>query len=132
LGCVCSALCSLLLLLIDTVSNAAPEDQALTTAGSYLFRSLGSVVGVSLSATIIQQSLRNNLKEALGSGKEADKVVQKVRQSLDAIKKLDPKVAHVVRECYARAVVNGFALMVGITFLAIVSSVFIREKRLSR
>jgi hypothetical protein len=93
---------------------------------------LGSVVGVSLSATVIQQSLRNKLKEALGSGQEADKVVQKVRKSLDAIKKLDPKVAQVVRECYAHAVTNGFGLMVGITFLAVVSSIFIREKRLSR
>jgi predicted MFS family arabinose efflux permease len=114
------------------VSNAAPEDQAVTTAGSYLFRSLGSVVGVSLSSTVIQQSLRNSLREALGSGKEAEKVVQKVRKSLDAIKTLDPKVAQVVRDCYEHAVTNGFALMVGITFLAVVSSVFIREKRLSR
>ena len=119
-------------MLIDEVSNAAPEDQAVTTAGSYLFRSLGSVVGISLSSTVIQQSLRGNLKEALGSGEEADKVIQKVRRSLDAIKKLDPKVAQVVRDCYEHAVLNGFALMTCVTFLAVVSSIFIREKRLSR
>jgi hypothetical protein len=119
-------------LLTRKVSNAAPEDQAVTTACSYLFRSLGSVVGVALSSTIIQQSLRSNLKEALGSGKEADKVVQKVRRSLDAIKKLDPKIAELVRDCYEHAVINGFALMVGIVSLAVVSSIFVREKRLSR
>jgi hypothetical protein len=118
--------------LIDAVSNAAPEDQAVTTACSYLFRSLGSVVGVSLSSTVIQQSLRDSLKEALGSGKEAENVVQKVRKSLDAIKELDPKTAQLVRDCYKQAVINGFTLMVGITVLAVVSSVFIREKRLSR
>ena len=117
---------------MNTVSNAAPDDQAVTTACSYLFRSIGSVVGVSLSATVIQQSLRNNLKESLGSGKEADQIIKKVRRSLDAIKELDPNVAQVVRECYAHAVATGFGLMVGITFLAVVSSVFIREKRLSR
>ena len=119
-------------MLICEVSNAAPEDQAVTTASSYLFRSLGSVVGISLSSTVIQQSLREYLKESLGSGKEADNVVQKVRRSLDAIKELDPKVAQVVRECYEHAVIDGFALMVGVVFLAVVSSVFIREKRLSR
>jgi hypothetical protein len=119
-------------LLTDEVSNAAPEDQAVTTACSYLFRSLGSVVGVALSSTIIQQSLRSNLKDALGSGKEAEKIVQKVRRSLDAIKSLDPKVMQVVRDCYERAVINGFALMVGIVSLAVVSSIFVREKRLSR
>ena len=119
-------------MLIDEVSNAAPEDQAITTAGSYLFRSLGCVVGISLGSTVIQQSLRGNLKEALGSGEKADNVVQKVRRSLDAITKLDPKVAQVVRGCYERAVIDGYALMVGIVFLTVVSSVFVKEKRLSR
>ena len=119
-------------MLIDEVSNAAPDDQAVTTACSYLFRSLGSVVGISLSSTIIQQSLRGNLGEALGSGKEADKIVRQVRRSLDAIKKLDPKIAELVRDCYGNAVMNAFALMAGVAFFALVSSVFIREKRLSR
>ena len=119
-------------MLTHEVANAAPEDQAVTTACSYLFRSLGSVVGIALGSTIIQQSLRSNLKDALGSGKEAEEIVQKVRRSLDAIKSLDPKVMQVVRDCYQHAVTNGFALMVGIVFLAIVSSIFVREKRLSR
>jgi MFS family permease len=123
---------SLLLLLTHEVANAAPEDQAVTTACSYLFRSLGSVVGIALGSTTIQQSLRSNLKDALGSGKEAEEIVQKVRRSLDAIKGLDPKVMQVVRDCYQHAVINGFALMVGIVFLAVVSSIFVREKRLSR
>jgi outer membrane lipopolysaccharide assembly protein LptE/RlpB len=119
-------------LLIHEVANAAPEDQAVTTACSYLFRSLGSVVGIALGSTTIQQSLRSNLKDALGSGKEAEEIVQKVRRSLDAIKSLDPKVMRVVRDCYQHAVINGFALMVGIVFLAVISSIFVREKRLSR
>ena len=38
--------------LIALISNAAPEDQAVTTACSYLFRSLGSVMGIAISATV--------------------------------------------------------------------------------
>ncbi len=114
------------------VSNAAPEDQAITTAGSYMFRQLGSVIGISLCATVIQQSLRGYLTESLGSGKEADKIVQEVRRSLDVIKTLDPKVRKLVRESYGRATRDGFALMISITFFAVVASLFLREKRLSR
>jgi predicted MFS family arabinose efflux permease len=118
--------------LIALISNAAPEDQAVTTACSYLFRSLGSVIGISLSSTVVQQSLRNNLIRDLGSGEEADKIVQRVRRSLDYIRTLDPEVRDVVRRCYEHAARDGFALMIGITFFAMISSFFMREKRLSR
>lgn len=118
--------------LIALISNAAPEDQAVTTACSYLFRSLGSVIGISLSATVVQQSLRFHLIDDLGSGAEAEKIVQRVRRSLDYIKTLDPQVRDVVRRCYGHAARDGFALMIGIGFFALVSSFFIREKRLSR
>jgi predicted MFS family arabinose efflux permease len=118
--------------LIALISNAAPEDQAVTTACSYLFRSLGSVIGISLSSTVVQQSLRNNLIRDLGSGEEAEKIVQRVRRSLDYIRTLDPEVRDVVRRCYGHAARHGFALMIGITFFAMISSFFIREKRLSR
>lgn len=80
----------------------------------------------------MQQSLRTNLKEALGSGKEAEKIVQQVRRSLDVISQLDPNVGKVVRECYGRATRDGFALVIGITFFAVVASFFVKEKRLSR
>jgi predicted MFS family arabinose efflux permease len=118
--------------LIALISNAAPEDQAVTTACSYLFRSLGSVIGISLSSTVVQQSLRNHLIHDLGSGKEADKIVQKVRRSLEYIKTLEPEVREVVRRCYGHAVRDSFVLMIGIVFFATVSSFFIREKRVSR
>lgn len=118
--------------LIALISNAAPEDQAVTTACSYLFRSLGSVIGISLSSTVVQQSLRSHLIQRLGGGEEADRIVQRVRRSLDYIRTLEPGVREVVRRCYGHAARDGFAFMIGITFFALVSSFFIREKRLSR
>lgn len=117
--------------LIALISNAAPEDQAVVTACSYLFRSLGSVIGISLSSTVVQQSLRNCLLRGLGSGQEADQIVRRVRRSLDYIRTLEPEFADVVRNCYGHAVRDGFALMIGIVFFAMASSFFIREKKLS-
>ena len=108
--------------LIGLIANASPEDQAVATACSYLFRSLGSVVGLSLSATVVQQSLRNQLRDRLESGKDADQIMQEVRESLDYIKTLEPGVREIVRQCYGSATRAGFGLMLGIVAFAMLSS----------
>ena len=108
--------------LISIIANTPPEDQAVATACSYLFRSLGSVIGLSISATVVQQSLRNQLQDKLHSGKDADEIVRKVRESLDVIKTLEPTVAGIVRNCYGIATSHGFMLMTGIVACALISS----------
>lgn len=118
--------------LIALISNAAPEDQAVTTACSYLFRSLGSVMGIAISATFIQQQLRQSLKTTLGSGDEAAKLEQGVRRSLDFLKSLPLDVQALVRDAYGEAVRRGFAFMLGIALGATIASFFIQEKRLTR
>ncbi|KFZ01292.1 hypothetical protein V500_00807, partial [Pseudogymnoascus sp. VKM F-4518 (FW-2643)] len=50
--------------LIALVACADPSNMAIVTACSYLFRSLGSVVGASLSAALIQQRLRYQLAKS--------------------------------------------------------------------
>ncbi|KAL4784568.1 major facilitator superfamily-domain-containing protein [Aspergillus varians] len=118
--------------LISLISNATPEDQAVVTACSYLFRSLGSVIGLSLSSTVVQQVLRSRLRYALRDSKDIDRIVDGVRQSLDFIRTLDPVVAKTVRDCYEWATNKGFAFLVGVVFFALVSSSFIRERSLTR
>lgn len=102
------------------------------TACSYLFRSLGSIIGLSLSATVVQQILRERLRSALRDSKDIDRIVQGVRQSLEFIKTLDPQIRDIVRRCYGTATNLGFAFMIGIVFFALFSSFFIREQKLSR
>ena len=137
--------------LIALIANASPQDQAVATACSYLFRSLGSVVGLSISATVVQQSLRTQLRTRLQSGKDADLIVRRVRESLDYIKTLEPEVRETVRQCYESATRAGFGLMLCIVACAMLSSCeythnlthrqpmltlglvgLIREKKLSR
>lgn len=108
--------------LIALIANASTEDQAIATACSYLFRSLGSVVGLALSATVVQQSLKTQLRDRLRSGNDAALIEKHVRESLDFIKTLDPEIQRVVRECYGTAVRSGFVLMCVMTFLAATSS----------
>ena len=108
--------------LIGLIANASPEDQAIATACSYLFRSLGSVVGLSLAATVIQQSLRMQLRDRLGNVEDAESIVKSVRKSLEYVKSLSPEVQATVRQCYGRAITHGFILMFGLAFCATISS----------
>ncbi|KAL9095975.1 MAG: hypothetical protein Q9165_001973 [Trypethelium subeluteriae] len=117
--------------LIGLIANASPEDQAIATACSYLFRSLGSTVGVSLSATVANQVLRNQLANALSSGEDAAEIAERVRESLSYIRDLGPAVREIVRQCYAQSVRAAFGLQIGLVAGAFVSAWFIREKRLS-
>ena len=119
-------------LTIRIVANSSQKDQAVATACSYLFRSLGSVAGVSLSATIANQSLRAHLKSELRSGKDAEKVAERVRQSLAYIKTLEPGVRAIVRECYAKSTRAAFGLEIGLVAGAAIVAWFIREKKLSK
>ncbi|CAG8034425.1 unnamed protein product [Penicillium olsonii] len=118
--------------LIGLISNASYEDQAVVTACSYLFRSLGSVIGLSLSSTVVQQLLRDRLRTGLHDNKNIDQIVEGVRQSLDFIKTLDPTTAKIVRDSYGWSTNKGFAFMVVVVFFALLSGCFIRESKLNR
>jgi len=118
--------------LIGLIANASREDQAVATACSYLFRSLGSVFGVSVSATLANQALRDRLATALKSGDAAAEITERVRESLAYINTLEPHVKALVRDCYAHSTRAAFGLEIGLVAGAAVSAWMIKEKALSR
>jgi predicted MFS family arabinose efflux permease len=118
--------------LIALVACADPSDMAIVTACSYLFRSLGSAVGVSLGAALVQQRLRDQLAKMLGDGEETEEIVRGVRESLEYLEKLSPEVREVVRQCYKKAVSASFGLAGLVLVASVISAMFIRERKLSR
>ena len=120
--------------LIGLIANAAQEDQAIATACSYLFRSLGSVSAVSLSATVANSALRNSLADELPKlglpEAKALEIAEKVRESLTYLRHLKPDVRALVTDCYARSTNGAFRLQVAILAGAAISAWFIKEKSL--
>ncbi|ROV98361.1 hypothetical protein VMCG_07110 [Cytospora schulzeri] len=117
--------------LVALLSNAPKEDTAVVIACSYLFRSLGSAIGVSVASAVLQQVLRSQLAARLGgSGEAAWEIEERVRESLDYIKELPPVTAAVVRRCYQVAAMAVFGCQALPMALAFVSSLFVREKSL--
>ncbi|KAJ2905605.1 multidrug resistance protein fnx1 (MFS multidrug transporter) [Zalerion maritima] len=114
--------------LIALISNAPQSDAAVVIACSYLFRSLGSSIGISTSTALLQQVLRTQLAARLGD--DAGGIEDEVRKSLDAIKNLDPETQKIVRRCYQLATMGAFVPTTIFLIAALAASFFIREKRL--
>jgi predicted MFS family arabinose efflux permease len=116
--------------LIAIIANAKKEDQAVATACSYLFRSMGSVVGVALAATAVNTTLRETLALNLGGLANPKEIADMVRKSLDVIKTLDPDVQKIVRECYAKSTQVAFGTEALVVSGAAISAWFLKEVRL--
>ncbi|KAF9558590.1 member of the major facilitator superfamily, partial [Agrocybe pediades] len=113
--------------LISLIANAGQADQAIATAVSYLFRSLGSVVGLSIGSTLVQSTLRSSLHRRL-SGENTEEIIRNVRESLKYLEKLDPATRAVVVGSYEDAIHNTFWFSVIMAACAFLSSLFIKEK----
>ena len=118
--------------LIALISNAAPADQAIATACSYLFRSLGSVLGLSVQSALFQALLRKNLEKRLTGDTDAAEIARRVRESLDFVRELSPLLQVKVRAAYGESVIAVFGSVIAISSGAMVASWFIKEKRLSK
>ncbi|KAL0577780.1 hypothetical protein V5O48_004208 [Marasmius crinis-equi] len=117
--------------LVALISNAGKEDQAISTAVSYLFRSLGAVVGISVGATILQDTLRNILRHRL-TGHDVNEVVRKVRESLKYLDQLDSDTRTIVKASYESSIHITMWYSLGLAICAFGCSLFIKEKALSR
>ncbi|KAL0931824.1 major facilitator superfamily transporter [Colletotrichum truncatum] len=117
--------------LVALLSNASVEDTAVVVACSYLFRSLGSSIGISVCSAVLQQVLRAQLAVRL-DGDEARKIEEKVRESLDYIRELEPSVAAEVRASYQVATLGAMVPMTAFLVLAFGATFFIRERGLGK
>ncbi|KAF9524357.1 member of the major facilitator superfamily [Crepidotus variabilis] len=117
--------------LISLIANAGQEDQAIAIAVSYLFRSTGSVLGVSIGSALLQDTLRSSLRAKL-SGNDVDEIVHRVRESLVYLDELDPLTRSIVKISYGEAIQMAFRFSAVLAIGAWISSLFIKEKPLSR
>ena len=111
-------------------SAVEPEDQAVVTSLSYVFRSTGSVVGLTLASTIFQNVLDSRLHATLGHLKNADDIIREVRNNLDAVKGLPLETQQFVKASYMLALRSTFGSTVAFATFALISGLLIRELKL--
>ncbi|KAJ4198003.1 hypothetical protein NW755_000692 [Fusarium falciforme] len=124
--------CGITTTLVGLLANAAVEDTAVVVACSYLFRSLGSSIGISTGSAVLQQVLRTQLASRLPNGDEAREIEENVRQSLDYIKELPPHLAAQVRSSYQVATLGALALITIYLAVSFLTAFWIKERPLKR
>ncbi|CEQ38765.1 SPOSA6832_00235 [Sporobolomyces salmonicolor] len=77
--------------LVALITALRPEDMAAGTGVSYLFRATGSVLGISLSTSILQNSLAKQLPHFI-KGKHAAEIISRIRTDVGYIRELPYEV----------------------------------------
>ena len=104
-------------------------DQASATGMSYLFRSTGSVVGITVTQCVLQNLLKIWLTERI-HGPNAEYIITKVRESATTI--YDPNIVpiefrEIIVETYVEALRVTFLIVIGFIVLNTISGAFLQE-----
>lgn len=118
--------------LIGLLANATVDDTAVVVASAYLFRALGSSIGVSTGSAVLQQVLRTELAARLPDQDEAREIEERVRQSLEYIKHLPPNIAEQVKWAYQVATIWTMASSSVYFLIAFIFGFWVKEKSLKR
>jgi len=114
---------------VALISTATSEDQAIATSVSYLFRSLGSVVALSVGSAVIQGVLARALSAKVPRD-SVDDLVRRVQETLDNLEYLDETTRLIVRDSYEIALRTEFILTCTLALCAIVCAALIKSKSL--
>ncbi|RKF55129.1 putative transporter [Golovinomyces cichoracearum] len=115
---------------LSILTVSSQSEQAVVTSTLILWRSLGTVFGVSLSSLVLQNMLRIFLNQNV-IGPERNTVIDAVRKSVAAIYDLKPLYQEQVRDSYAAALRSTFigTLILSVAFITV--SIFVRIPRLN-
>ncbi|KAI8987943.1 major facilitator superfamily domain-containing protein [Mycotypha africana] len=102
-------------------------EMATTTSVSYLFRSTGGVVGISVISTVFQGTVKKLLTERI-TGPNAKEIIEIARKSINEVRTLlPPDALAIVLDTYETAIRYSFYLCVFMSVLCFLSALFIQQ-----
>jgi len=123
---MCSLITSTLIALIAACDKA---DIAVATGVSYLFRTTGQVLGVSLSGALVQGLLTRFLRERI-KGPDAAQLIEAIRHSTGIIPSLDEQTKAAAVESYALALRAVFICQLVLSVITVLCTLPIEENPL--
>ncbi|KAF8313424.1 vacuolar amino acid permease [Clavulina sp. PMI_390] len=112
--------------LIALISSVSREDMAVATGISYLFRTTGQVLGVSMSGALAQSILRTQLRSRINVP-NADELIREIRHSTEIIRTLEPELRDAAVASWAIALRAVFIFNGAFAFLGMVACIPIQE-----
>lgn len=110
------------------IINAVPRSEiAVATALTYLFRTSGQVLGVGLSGTILQFSLRSELRKRIPNDED---LVTRIRHSSELIARLPPALQRKASEAYYVSTQKVWLFLVAVSLLTVLGCVLIEDREL--
>ncbi|KAH9482854.1 Multidrug resistance protein fnx1 [Psilocybe cubensis] len=116
--------------LIAMIAGVLKEDMAVATGITYLFRTTGQVLGVSLSGAILQAVLLQKLKERI-TGAGAAELIYDIRHTAEIIPLLSAEHRKAAVESYGDALRVVFICQAAISGLGFLACLPIQESALS-
>jgi len=115
--------------LIAMIAGVYREDMAVATGITYLFRTTGQVLGVSLSGAVLQTVLLQKLRERI-HGPNSDSIIHDIRHNAQMIPNLEPRLRKAAVDSYADALRVVFICQAAICLLAFLACLPIQENNL--
>ncbi|KAL2787014.1 major facilitator superfamily domain-containing protein [Aspergillus keveii] len=108
------------------------DDHAVSASTVYLIRSLGTVYGVAITSTIVQNHLVRALPDALHGVPDKWKVIDSIRHSVSAIYDLEPEIQLAARQVYYQGIKMAFGASAAFGGVAALAAMFARGRGLKR
>lgn len=115
--------------LIAMIAGVYKEDMAVATGITYLFRTTGQVLGVSLSGAVLQAVLLHRLRQRI-RGPDAEEVIYAIRHTAQVIPTLNPTLRRIAVNSYADALRVVFICQTAINVLGFIACLSIQESPL--
>ncbi|KAF5691024.1 major facilitator family transporter fnx1 [Fusarium denticulatum] len=116
--------------LLATVAAVSHDDQAVATSANYAFRSMGSTIGVTIASVVYQNLLQHGLHQRFDREQGSSKVIKRILDSLDELKRLPDGWSNGVFKAYEVSLRGVFLTGLGVAVLGLVAASFIKEYRL--
>ncbi|CEJ80774.1 hypothetical protein VHEMI00940 [[Torrubiella] hemipterigena] len=116
--------------LLACIAAVDHSQQAVVTSGTYLARSLGSSIGVTIGGAVYQNVLRLRLWSRFGDEPRAEKIIEHILKSLDSLKDLPPGWKDGVMASYMDAFRALFLTGSTIAVLGLLSISMMKEHKL--
>ncbi|KAI5923502.1 major facilitator superfamily domain-containing protein [Camillea tinctor] len=111
-------------ILFTSLATFEHADHAVSASTVYLIRSLGTVWGVSITSAIVQTTLSVRLPDALSDVPDKWTVIDAIRHSVEALRKLPPDIQLKARMVYYEGLRYSFAASTAFTVVSICAALF--------
>ena len=118
--------------LLALISAIEHKEQAVITSASYVFRSTGSAIGITIASAVFQNILKLRLWTRFGDRDDAAEMIKRLRDSLEEIDKLPTGQRAIVLDIYMEALRGVFLTLLGVGVLGALVSLAMREHTLHR